>query len=152
MLRRRVLAGLGAGAALAALPARGRELPWQPADPSHRAFMARALELARIGVQRGDGTPYGAVVVQRGVIIGEGWNRTVLKTDPTAHAEIEAIQAANRYLERRDLAGCVLYTNGGRPCPMCEGGAYYAHLDRIYHAHTPDDITDAGAPQMTYCR
>lgn len=152
MLRRRVIAGLGAGAALAALPAAGRELPWQPADATHRNFMVRALELARIGVQRGDGTPFGAVVVQRGVIIGEGWNRTAVKTDPTAHAEIEAIQAANRYLERRDLAGCVMYTNGGRPCPMCEGGAYYAQLDRIFHAHDPDDITDAGPPQMTYCR
>ena len=114
--------------------------------------MARAIELARIGARRGEGTPYGAVVVQRGVIIGEGWNRTALKNDPTAHAEIEAIQAATRYLMRRDLAGCVLYTNGGRPCPMCEGGAYYASIDRIFHAHRPDDITDAGPPQITYCR
>ncbi len=152
MLRRRFLNGLAAGAAVSvAWPAMGAEKPWQPASPSHEAFMTRAIDLSRIGVKRGDGTPYGAVVVRRGVIIGEGWNRTSVKFDPTAHAEIEAIQAAARYLERRDLAGCVLYTNGGRPCPMCEGGAYYARLDRIYHAHAAADITDAGPPQMTYC-
>ncbi|MEK9723861.1 MAG: nucleoside deaminase [Rhodospirillaceae bacterium] len=152
MLRRGFLTGLGAGWALAALPAGAKDLPWQPPAASHEAFMARAIELSRIGAANGDGTPYGAVVVQRGVIVGEGWNRTAAKTDPTAHAEIEAIQAATRHLARRGLAGCVLYTNGGRPCPMCEGAAYYASLDRVYHAHTADAITDAGPPQISYCR
>jgi hypothetical protein len=35
---------------------------------------------------------------------------------------------------------------------MCEGGGYYASIERIYPAHTADDITNAGPPQMTYCR
>ena len=39
-----------------------------------------------------------------------------------------------------------------RSYPMREGGGYYASIKRIYHAHTADDITNAGPPQMTYCR
>ena len=35
---------------------------------------------------------------------------------------------------------------------MCEGGGYYASIERIYPAHTADDITNAGPPQMTYFR
>jgi len=146
------MTGLAAGAAAASVPALGAEKLWQPPASSHKAFMSRAIELAATGSGRGDGGPYGAVVVQRGVIIGEGWNRSHAKHDPTAHAEIEAIQDAARRLGRRDLAGCVMYTNGGQPCPMCEGGAYYAAIDRLYYAHTADDITDSGPPQMMYCR
>jgi len=37
-------------------------------------FMRRAIELSRYGMRRRDGGPFGAVVVQNGRIIGEGWN------------------------------------------------------------------------------
>jgi len=151
MLRRRFLAAAGAAALWRPSSAWAVE-PWQPPEPFHRAFMARAIQLANTGTARGEGTPYGAVVVRRGRIIGEGWNRSAVKGDPTAHAEIEAIQDAARRLGRRDLAGCVMYASGGRPCPMCEGGAYFASIDRIYHAHDAGDITDAGPPQIMYCR
>ena len=57
-------------------------------------FLTRAVELAAAGSRRGEGGPFGAVVVVAGRIVGEGWNRVVSSKDPTAHAEIGAIRAA----------------------------------------------------------
>jgi len=114
-------------------------------------FIIRALELARTGTTRGDGTPYGALLVRDGEIIAEGWNRTRLLRDATAHAEVEAVRAAARTLGTRNLSGCTLYTNGGRPCPMCEGAAYFANIDRLVYANSVDSINDAGRPRLGDC-
>ena len=148
--RRRFIRTLAQSGALLScgslLPASGRATNLEDAR-----FIARALELARIGHQRGDGTPYGALVVRDGTVIAEAWNRAFLKRDATAHAEVEVIQSAAQALGRRDLAGCTLYTNGGRPCPMCEGAAWFANLDRLVYARSVDAITDAGRPRIGDC-
>lgn len=36
--------------------------------------------------------PVGAVLVLNDRVIGEGWNRPITRHDPTAHAEIMALQ------------------------------------------------------------
>ena len=57
-------------------------------------YMTRALELAQRALETGD-VPVGCVVVDRhGTIIGEGWNRREANGDALAHAEVEAIRAA----------------------------------------------------------
>lgn len=105
----------------------------------HESFMREAIRLARLGVARGDGGPFGAVVVWEDRIVGRGWNRVVSGVDPTAHAEMEAIRDAARRLGRFHLAGCAIYTVS-EPCPMCLGAAYWAHVERIYFAA---DVADA---------
>jgi tRNA(Arg) A34 adenosine deaminase TadA len=145
-MRRRLLHGLLAVPVAALL--RHAEAATPPEDAR---FIARALELARHGNARGDGTPYGALVVKDGVIVAEAWNRAHLHRDATAHAEVEAIREAARILGRRDLAGCTLYTNGGRPCPMCEGAAYFANIERLVYGRDVDTITDAGRPSLGGC-
>ena len=37
---------------------------------------------------------FGAVVVQDGKIVGRGWNKVSSTNDPTAHAEVVALRAA----------------------------------------------------------
>ena len=94
-------------------------------------------------MERGDGGPFGCVIVKNGVIIGRGNNRVTGSNDPTAHAEVVAIREACRQLGSFQLDGCVLYTSC-EPCPMCLGAIYWARPDRVVFAGTRVDAADAG--------
>jgi tRNA(Arg) A34 adenosine deaminase TadA len=115
----------------------------QPARPTREAFMERAVEMRRLAVERGD-QPYGAVIVKAGRIVGEGASAVVTDNDPTAHAEMVAIRDAARRLRSRDLSGCEMYGTSVA-CPMCEAGAYWARIDRLFHGAP---IVDAGPPRL----
>ena len=52
----------------------------------HQQYMRRAIELSRTNVAKGTGGPFGAVIVQGGMVIGEGANQVTARNDPTAHA------------------------------------------------------------------
>ncbi|HBO38904.1 MAG TPA: tRNA adenosine(34) deaminase TadA, partial [Pasteurellaceae bacterium] len=57
-------------------------------------MMRHALLLADKAQQIGE-IPVGAVLVdEQGDIIGEGWNLSIVNSDPTAHAEIVALRNA----------------------------------------------------------
>lgn len=100
--------------------------------------MTRAIELSKIGMEAGEGGPFGAVVVRDGEIIAEGNNRVLATNDPTAHAEVTAIRRACEKLGRFDLSDCQLYTSC-EPCPMCLGAIYWARPSRVYFANTASD-------------
>ena len=92
--------------------------------------MARALELARQCFDSGD-VPVGCVVVSpEGVIIGEGRNRREENRRATAHAEVEAINAACTALNTWRLDGCTLYVTL-EPCPMCAGAIINARIAEV---------------------
>jgi len=146
--RRRALFTLGGlGAVLATRPARAASDPpaeiVQPAQPTPDAFMRRAFEMRRLAIERGD-QPYGAVIVRGGRIVGEGVSAVITTPDPTAHAEVQAIRDAARRLRTRDLSGCELYGTS-RACPMCQAGAYWAGLSRLWYG---ESIVDGGAPRL----
>jgi tRNA(Arg) A34 adenosine deaminase TadA len=100
---------------------------------SAEAFMRRAVELARQGMEQGRGGPFGAVVVTGGRVVGEGCNCVTSTCDPTAHAEVVAIRAACAALGRFDLRGCEVYTSC-EPCPMCLAALYWARVDKVHYA------------------
>ena len=102
-------------------------------------FMIRAIELAREGMNKGNGGPFGAVVVRDGAIIGEGSNRVLSTNDPTAHGEVVAIRDACGKAKNFSLEGCEIYTTG-QPCPMCLGAIHWARISSIYYGFS---ITDA---------
>jgi tRNA(Arg) A34 adenosine deaminase TadA len=107
------------------------------------ALMERAFEMRRRAIARGD-QPFGAVIVKDGRIVGEGVSAVVTDNDPTAHAEMQAIRDAARRLGTRDLTGCEMYGTS-RACPMCEAGAHWARVARMYYGAS---IIDAGAPRL----
>ena len=109
----------------------------------HEAFMRRAIELARQGVENDLGGPFGCVIVRDGEVVGEGCNEVTSTNDPTAHAEITAIRAACRKLNSYQLTGCTVYTSC-EPCPMCLGAIYWARPSAIYFAGTHEDAAAAG--------
>jgi tRNA(Arg) A34 adenosine deaminase TadA len=106
-------------------------------------FMRAAIRLSREKMRRGDGGPFGAVVVRRGKIVGRGWNRVTSGNDPTAHAEVVAIREACRKLKTFRLDDCEIYTSC-EPCPMCFGAIYWARLRRIFYANTRRDAAAIG--------
>ena len=98
--------------------------------------MARALESARAGGLRGE-VPVGAAIVQGGVVLAESHNRTVERSDPTAHAELVTIRAAARRLGDWRLIGCTLYVTL-EPCAQCAGAIVLARIPRlVFGAYDP---------------
>ena len=122
-------------------------LPWLcgPAlatDLPLREAMRRAEALRDDALRAGD-QPFGAVVLRGELVVGAAPSRVVTATDPTAHAEMEAIRDAARRLRTRDLSGCVLVSTS-RPCRMCEAAAGWAGISRMVYGEA---LTDAGAPR-----
>ena len=110
---------------------------------SDDVFLTRAIELAQKASESGDGGPFGAVIVDQGKIIAEGWNRVLVSGDPTAHAEISAIRSACATLGHFHLTGCTLYTSS-EPCPMCLSAAYWARIERIVFANSRAEAAAIG--------
>jgi tRNA(adenine34) deaminase len=92
-------------------------------------FMRHALELAKRAGEDQE-VPVGAVVVRGEAIIGEGWNRPISSSDPTAHAEIVAMRSAASQLQNYRLGSATLYVTL-EPCAMCIGAAMNARIARV---------------------
>lgn len=101
-------------------------------------FMARAIEIARESVDTPGTLPYGAVVVKKREIIGEGLNRSAANFDPTSHGEVEAIRDACRRYSLTSLKGADLYTSG-EPCSMCVATMYQVGIERLFYAGAASD-------------
>jgi tRNA(adenine34) deaminase len=104
------------------------------------AFMREALAQAHLARAAGE-VPVGAVVVRGGEVIGRGHNAPVTGRDPTAHAEIRALQQAAAAIGNYRLDGCELFVTL-EPCAMCSGAMLHARLDRVVYA-APDPKTGA---------
>jgi tRNA(adenine34) deaminase len=92
-------------------------------------FMQIALSLARRSRDAGE-VPVGAVLVDGGQVIGEGWNQPISLNDPTAHAEIIALRAAALLQSNYRLGGTTLYATL-EPCVMCIGALITARVSRV---------------------
>lgn len=105
--------------------------------------MQEALRLAQHGMLRGDGGPFGAVIVKNGEIIGSGWNKVLKTNDPTAHAEIVAIREASAKLGSYWLEDSHIYSNC-EPCPMCLAAIYWARIPKLTYGATRKDAAHIG--------
>lgn len=108
--------------------------------------MHMAIEAARAGIAQGQ-SPFGAVIVHHGEAVGIGHNEVWRRVDPTAHAEVVAIQRAAARLRRIDLAGCEMYTTC-EPCPMCAAAIHWAKIERVWHGATIADAEAAGFSEL----
>jgi tRNA(adenine34) deaminase len=106
-------------------------------DDSDKRWMTHALDLARHAESREGEVPVGAVLVLDGRVIGEGWNRNIATSDPTAHAEVLALRDAGRRLGNYRFPGAELYVTL-EPCAMCAGAIVHARIARVvFGAHDP---------------
>ena len=108
------------------------------------AFMHRALELA-VHARDVDGeVPVGAVLVWQGKIVGEGWNRNITLSDPSAHAEIGALRDAGQRLGNHRFPGSTLYVTL-EPCAMCAMALVHARIARVVYAADDPKTGAAGS-------
>lgn len=94
-------------------------------------FAEKAIRLAKYA-EKQDEVPVAAVLIQDGRLLAVGVNKINRSKDPTAHAELIAIQRASRKLNNERLIDCELITTL-EPCSMCTGAAVLARVKRIYY-------------------
>lgn len=104
-------------------------------------FLQRAIALSARALDMPGTEPFGAVVVQNGQIVGEGFNHSLARFDPTSHGEIEAIRDACQRLQRVELRGCDLYTSC-EPCALCVAAMHIAGIGRLFYAAS---LAESGA-------
>jgi tRNA(adenine34) deaminase len=96
---------------------------------THDVYMNRALELAAQAESFGE-VPVGAVLVHNETIIGEGFNQVITLSDPSAHAEAQAIRAAGVAIGNYRLVDTTLYVTL-EPCAMCAGLITHARIKTL---------------------
>lgn len=98
-------------------------------------YMDLALDEARKAGARGE-VPIGAVLVhaRTGAVIAGG-NNTLLKADPTAHAEIEVIRAACAREGAQRIPDYDLFVTL-EPCAMCAAAISFARIRRVVFGAT----------------
>ena len=107
-------------------------------------YMKIAKESAEKAINQNEGGPFGAIIVDKyGDIIAKGNNQVLIKKDPTAHAEIEAIRNACKKLNTYDLSNYILYTSC-EPCPMCLSAIIWANIKKVYYGCTKEDAERIG--------
>ncbi len=92
-------------------------------------------------------SPFGCAIARDGEVIAAAGNTVWRDTDPSAHAEVNAIRAACRRLGTIDLSGCVLYSTC-EPCPMCFATAHWARIPRVVFGASIPDAARAGFNEM----
>ena len=95
-------------------------------------WMQYALQLAKKSEER-DEVPVGAIIVYKNKIIGEGWNQPISSNNPTAHAEIMALQDAGEKIGNYRLIDSTMYVTL-EPCVMCAGAMVHARIAKLVYA------------------
>jgi tRNA(adenine34) deaminase len=95
--------------------------------------MEVALVEARAALEHDD-VPVGAVVARThdGEVLARRHNERERVTDPTAHAELLALQDAARALGRWRLDDCLLVVTL-EPCAMCAGALVNARIGQVVY-------------------
>lgn len=70
------------------------------------------------------------MVVSGETVVGRGHNLVETLSDPTAHAEMQALTAAASTLGGKYLQKCTLYVTV-EPCIMCAGAIAWAQIGRV---------------------
>ncbi len=98
----------------------------------YETFMKEALTEANIAWDSGE-VPIGAVVVDgEGNIISRAHNQRESQSDPTAHAEIQALRTAGKARGKWRMEGLTLFVTL-EPCPMCAGAIVQSRIKKVVY-------------------
>ena len=109
----------------------------------HTKWMQHALSLADKAEAMGE-VPVGACVVHNGELIGEGGNTPITDSDPSAHAEMNAVRMAAKHLQNYRTTDATLYVTL-EPCSMCAGMLVHARIKRVVYGASDAKTGAAGS-------
>lgn len=92
--------------------------------------MKIVLEEAEKSERNGE-IPVACLIEKNDEILSIGINQVERKKDPTAHAEMIAVQKACNILDTKVLSGCNVYVNL-EPCGMCATALVYSKISKLY--------------------
>ncbi|MET9554976.1 nucleoside deaminase [Streptomyces sp. NPDC006645] len=119
--------------------------------PADQQFLEQAIAVSRHALDDEGKTPFGAVVVVDGEVVGIGTSSVMELHDPTAHAEMMALRAAGRTLRHHIMENGVMYSSS-EPCPMCLVACYWARIPRLVYAATSHDVAVNGFEDLQFYR
>jgi tRNA(Arg) A34 adenosine deaminase TadA len=120
-------------------------------DDTDWAFLRQAIAVSERALLNEGKTPFGAIVVVGGEVVGEGTSSVVELRDPTAHAEVMALRDAGAKLGRHLMEDGVMYCSS-QPCPMCLTACYWARIPRVVFGATAHDVAAAGFEDLQLYR
>lgn len=106
-------------------------------------FMREALLEAEKSLSK-DEIPIGCVIVKDGVVIGRGHNAREEQNQAILHAEIMAIQEANRTVGNWRLLDSTLFVTI-EPCVMCSGAIGLARIPQVVYGAANAKFGGAGS-------
>ena len=115
----------------------------------HEGFMQEALREAELALEKGE-RPIGAVVVHDGEIVGRGRARQHERGSEIAHAELNALLDAERFLAAHPHQ-CALYATV-EPCVLCLGAIVMSGIDHVIYALADNWIKPSEMLRMDYVR
>lgn len=111
----------------------------------YEKYMKLAIEQAKISLREGN-NGFGAIIFKENGIIAEAHDTEETEKDPTAHAEMKAIQKASRKLGK-NLEGCILITTH-EPCPMCATAIIWANIKKIVFGYSIEEALKQGRKRI----
>jgi len=111
-------------------------------------LMQLAIDKCREGIASGQ-TPFGCAIALNDQVVAVNHNTVWLTTDTTAHAEINAIRAANQATGQIHLEDAMVATTC-EPCPMCAAALHWARVGTIYYGASIDDAKQAGFNELQF--
>ncbi len=94
-------------------------------------YMSLALQEAQRAYEQ-DEVPVGCVIVAEGKVLATAHNACERLHNPTAHAEMLAMERVRELYGREALQGAVLYVTV-EPCAMCAGAIWLSRIPRVVY-------------------
>lgn len=111
-------------------------------------FLEIAAKDAEKGMKKGDGGPFGAVIVKNGKIIATAHNTVLKSCNPTSHAEINAIHIASKQKKHPFFEGCTIYSTT-EPCPMCFSAIHWGRFNKVVFGTSIQDVKKLGFNELS---
>lgn len=108
-------------------------------------YMKLALEEAKISLQEGN-NGFGAVIIKDEQVISSAHDMEDTKSDPTSHAEINAIKEASQKIGK-NLSGCILVSTH-EPCPMCATAVVWSGISEIAYGYSIKEALKQGRKRI----